>query len=344
MSNLQIGLVAVGVVLILIVVLFNWWQDRRIRRKMQEHFPEAVEDPLMGGVPQPGVRREPGLGAFAPAADGDADPAADDEAEVDPACEVVMDIGFHQPVPSDQLYAALHGVQKVGNKPVRMFAEREGGGHRARLRAGESYVSMQLAVLLANRSGPLTDIEWSHLWGIAQSLAERFDGSVEGPEQGPVLNRARQLDELCAGLDAQVGLALRLGGTRPVHEVTRVAKDVGFLAYGSQLAWMAESGIPRFMLLLDGAHVGEVQSAGADRVDLLLDLPNSPPDEQAFSRMVSVGRDLAARLHAELVDDQGKPVSEGADRAVDQRLYELYGKMEQAGFPAGSERALRVFS
>jgi len=284
------------------------------------------------------------LGALAPAAAGDGDAAADDEAEVDPTSEVVIDIAFHQPVPSDQLYAAVHGVQKVGNKPVRIFVERDGGGHRARLRAGESYVSMQLAVLLANRSGQLTDIEWSHLWGIAQGLAERFDGSVEGPEQGPVLNRARQLDELCAGLDAQVGLALRLGGTHPVHEVTKVAKDVGFLAYGRQLAWMAESGIPRFTLLLDGVHVGETQSAGVDRVDLLLDLPNSPADEQAFSRMVSVGRDLAARLHAVLVDDQGKPVSEGADHTVDQRLYELYGKLEQAGFPAGTERTLRVFS
>jgi hypothetical protein len=344
MSDLQIGLLSLGVVLILIVVLFNWWQDRRIRRNMQEHFPETVEDPLMGGMPQPGVRREPGLGALAPAAAGDGDAAADDEAEVDPTCEVVIDIAFHQPVPSDQLYAAVHGVQKVGNKPVRIFAECEGGGHRARLRADESYASMQLAVLLANRGGPLTDIEWSHLWGVAQGLAERFEGSVEGPEQEPVLKRARQLDELCAGLDAQVALALRLGGTRPVHEVTRVAKDAGFLAYGRQLAWMAESGIPRFTLLLDGVHAGEVQSAGVDRVDLLLDLPNSPADEQAFSRMASVGRDLAARLRAELVDDQGKPVPESADHTVDRRLYELYGKLDQAGFPAGTERTLRVFS
>jgi hypothetical protein len=343
MSDLQIGLVSLGIVLILVVVLFNWWQDRRIHRNMQEQFPQAAEDPLMGGMAQPGVRREPGLGAFAPAAD-EGDAAADDETEVDPACEVVMDIGFHQPVPSDQLYAAVHGVQKVGNKPVRIFAEREGGGHRARLRAGESYASMQLAVLLANRGGPLTDIEWSQLWGIAQGLAERFEGSVEGPEQEPVIKRARQLDELCAGLDAQVALALRLGGTRPVHEVARVAKEAGFLAYGRQLAWMAESGIPRFTLQFDGVNVGEVQSAGVDRVDLLLDLPNSPADEQAFSRMASVGRDLAARLHADLVDDQGKPVPEGADHTVDQRLYELYGKLDQAGFPAGTERTLRVFS
>jgi hypothetical protein len=339
MSDLQIGLISLGVVLILVVVSFNWWQDRRVRQKMREHFPEAEQDPLMGGLPPAVGRREPGLGVSTPD-----DAAADDTIEVDPHCEVVIDIVFPQAVPSESLHEAIQSVNKVGSKPVRIFAEREGGGHRARLRQNESYVSMQLAVLLANRSGPLTDIEWSHLWTIAQSLAERFDGSIEGPEQDTVVEQARQLDALCAGLDALVGLALRLEGTRPVAEVTQTVKDVGFLAYGRQLAWMADSGLPRFTLLFDGAQAGDVQSAGVDRIDLLLDIPNSLADSQAFSRMACVGRDLAGRLNAVLVDDQGHPVAEGADHTIDGQLVELYDKLEKAGFPAGTERTVRVFS
>ncbi|HEY9279332.1 MAG TPA: cell division protein ZipA C-terminal FtsZ-binding domain-containing protein [Eoetvoesiella sp.] len=341
MSDLQIGLISLGVLLILAVVSFNWWQDRRIRQKMQEHFPEADQDPLMGGVPAAATgRREPGFGLR----EATAEPAADDTAEVDPACEVVIDISFAQPVPSQQLYAGIQSIHQVGTKPVRIFAEREGGGHRARLRENESYTSMQLAVLLANRSGPLTDIEWSHLWTTAQGLAERFEGSVEGPEQADVLERAKELDKLCAGLDAQVGLALRLSGTLPVADVTHVVKESGFLSYGRQLAWMAESGVPRFTLLFDGIHAGDVQSAGVDRIDLLLDLPNSPADEQAFSRMASVGRDLAGRLNAILVDDQGRAMSEGADHTIDAQLVDLYAKLDDAGFPAGTERTVRVFS
>jgi hypothetical protein len=344
MSDLQIGLISLGVVLILVVVVFNWWQDRRVRQKMQEHFPETEADPLMGGAAQAAGRREPGFGLHTVNDEPVHDTLPDDEAEVDPTCEVVIDINFHQAVPSDQLYAAIQAIRRVGNKPVRIFAESDAGGHRARLRPGESYASMQLAVLLANRGGPLSDIEWSHLWTIAQSLAERFDGSVEGPEQALVMARAKQLDELCAGLDAQVGLALRLGGTKPVPQVVQVVKDAGFLVHGKQLAWMSESGVPRFTLLFDGVHADEVQSAGVDRIDLLLDLPNSPADEQAFSRMVSVGRDLSGRLHAVLVDDQGRPVAEGSDHAIDEQLLEMYRKLEQAGFPAGAERTVRVFS
>lgn len=341
MSDLQIALISLGVVLILIVVIFNWWQDRRVRQKMQDQFPEADQDALMSDLPPTVGRREPALGLHDKS---DESGVEDDIAEVDPTCEVVIDISFPQPVPSHRLHGAIQSIFKAGSKPVRIFAEREGGGHRARLRQDESYVSMQLAVLLANRSGALTDIEWSHLWTIAQSLAERFDGSVEGPEQNIVIEQARQLDQLCAGLDAQVGLAVRLEGTRPVAEITRIGKEVGFLSHGKQLAWMADSGLPRFTLLFDGVHAGEVQSAGVDRIDLLLDLPNSSADDQAFSRMASVGRDLASRLNATLVDDQGRLVNDEADQKIDDQLLELYSKLEQAGFPAGTQRTVRVFS
>src|SRR5690606_20148938 len=214
MSDLQIGLISLGIVLILVVVCFNWWQDRRVRQRMQEHFPEAEQDPLMGVSPA-GVRREPAFGALPHASDA----LGDDPAEVDPATEAVIDIAFAHPAAGSDLQEAVQAVHKVGGKPVRVFAESESGGHHAWLRDTDSYVSLQLTVLLANRSGALTDIEWSSLWTIAQHLDESVVGSVEGPEQDSVLDRARQLDALCAGLDAQVGLALPLGEPRPVADV-----------------------------------------------------------------------------------------------------------------------------
>ncbi|MCC2595110.1 hypothetical protein LKR43_02030 [Pusillimonas sp. MFBS29] len=340
MSDLQIGLIILGIALILIVLLFNWWQDLQVRRKMQEHFPEREHDPLMGGSTASQGRREPGLGIRPP----EEETQADDAAEVDSATEVVIDIAFAQAVPSASLHAALQSLLKPGSKAVRIFAEREGGGHRARLRPGESYVSMQLAVQLANRSGPLTDIEWSQLWTAAQGLAERFDGAIEAPEQDEVLSRAQELDALCAALDAQVGLVLRLQDVLTVAEVSSVLKEVGFLPYGQQLAWMSDTGLPRFTALLDGAPALDAPSASVSRVDLLLDLPNSPADEQAFSRMASVGRDLSRRLKAELLDDQGHLVSDNSDQAIDAQLLELYGKLGQVGFEAGTERTVRVFS
>src|SRR5690606_28537437 len=150
MSDLDTALSLVGVGPILLVLQFAWCPERRVRRPTQEQSHGRQADPLLGPAPPPpaAVRREPGSGPITANA-GDSDPSedADDPAEVDPATEVVIDISFAQPVPSEQLHAATHAVRRVGTKPVRMFAEREGGGHRARLRAGEEYASMQLAVL-----------------------------------------------------------------------------------------------------------------------------------------------------------------------------------------------------
>ncbi|AEC20278.1 membrane protein [Pusillimonas sp. T7-7] len=340
MSDLQIGLIILGIVLILVVLIFNWWQDRQVRQKMQEHFPEREHDPLMSGGQTAAGRREPGFGLREP----EEEQEGDDTVEVDPTTEVVIDIAFAQAVPSASLHTAIQSLVKPGSKAIRIFAEREGGGHRARLRPNEAYVSMQMAVLLANRSGALTDIEWSQLWTAAQGLAERFDGVIEAPEQTQVLARAVELDQLCAALDAQVGLILRLHDVLTVAEISGVLKEVGFLPYGRQLAWMSDTGLPRFTAMLDGAPALDAQSSGVSRVDLVLDLPNSPADEQAFSRMASVGRDLSRRLKAELLDDQGHAVSDTADQAIDEQLLELYGRLGQAGFEAGTERTVRVFS
>ncbi|WP_258128917.1 cell division protein ZipA C-terminal FtsZ-binding domain-containing protein [Achromobacter anxifer] len=359
MSDLQIGLIALGVLLILLVLGFNWWQDRRVRRKMQTHFPSTEQDPLLGAGAATGAaatagaaaaRREPGMGGEAPRAQpgqpAPVDPGsdADDTEEPDPACEVVIEINFAEAVRGADLLPYMQSLRHVGRKPMRVFAETDQRRHRARIHAGESYASMQLAVLLANRSGPLTAIEWSQAWARAQDMAERFDATIEGPDQQAVLEQGARLDDTCAALDTQVGLTLLLGTAQPAAEVLSVARDLGFVADGSRLAWPAENGVARFTLARADGAAFDAGMGGIERLYLLLDVPCSPADARAFGRMVDVGRDLAARLRADLVDDQGKPLADGSETVIDERLQVLFGQLEQAGLPAGSERAQRVFA
>ncbi|MDR6602782.1 hypothetical protein J2732_003787 [Achromobacter deleyi] len=360
MSDLQIGLIALGVLLILLVLGFNWWQDRRVRRKMQSHFPTSEQDPLLGGAAAAAAgaattasgavsRREPGMGGDAPRKEGQPAPVdpgsdADDTEEPDPACEVVIEINFAEPVRGADLLPYMQSLRHVGRKPMRVFAETDQRRHRARVHAGETYASMQLAVLLANRSGPLSAIEWSQAWARAQDMAERFDATIEGPDQQAVLEQGARLDDTCAALDTQVGLTLMLGTAQPAAEVLSVARDTGFVAEGNRLAWPAENGATRFTLSRADGAAFDAGMGGIERLYLLLDVPCAPADSRAFGRMVDVGRDLAARLRAELVDDQGKPLAEGSETVIDERLQVLFEQLEQAGLPAGSERAQRVFA
>ena len=98
MSELQISLIVIGVIVILAVVAYNWWQDRRVRQKMQKHLPVVQEDPLLGESNTSGARREPGLGhlgLLVEAAENAQSEGADSEnvasTEPDPLIEEVIE-------------------------------------------------------------------------------------------------------------------------------------------------------------------------------------------------------------------------------------------------------------
>lgn len=47
MTDLQLSLLALGALIILTVVAFNWWQERRMRKEVVERFEQSGHDPLM---------------------------------------------------------------------------------------------------------------------------------------------------------------------------------------------------------------------------------------------------------------------------------------------------------
>lgn len=351
MSELQIYLIVIGAGIIVLLLAFNWFQDRRIRRRMQAQMPVIDQDPLLGDALNANeVRREPGLGGANYAMDtpleaGSAHPDAHvDEQEPDPTTEVVIEIAFQGPMLGVDLIPLLQPLRAAGRKSVRIFAQDTEGQLMSRLQPDGQYVSAHLAVLLANRSGPLSAIEWSQIWNRAQGLADQLECSIEGPDQQHVLEAASRLDDICAGLDTMVGLTLLLGSMRPVSEVTAAAQSMGFVPMNGGLAWLGEYGLVCFSLTRADAESFDAGMASVDRLSLLLDVPCSPVDTRAFGKMAEVGFELARRVGAELVDDQLRPLQSGADVAIDERLKTIYAQLETAGFAAGSPRARRVFA
>ncbi|WP_308217619.1 hypothetical protein [Paenalcaligenes niemegkensis] len=117
MSDLQIGLISLGVIVIALVLLFNWWQDRRVRQQMAAQFPETDNDPLMSHVASSTVRKEPTVRI----ADSLKDSANDAHDEVDAACEAVIDIAFASPVSGQDLAQILHDHLRADAKPLRFL-------------------------------------------------------------------------------------------------------------------------------------------------------------------------------------------------------------------------------
>ncbi len=350
MSELQIWLIALGAAVIVLLFGFNWWQDRRIRKRMQAHLPVVDQDPLLADMASADTRREPGLASepylsgFAASGDSGESDAADGGDEPDPSCEVVIELSFANPISGEQLLTAFQSLRSAGRKPLRIFAQDADGHCSRRISPAAQYVSVQVAVLLANRSGALTDIEWSQVWNKVQSIADHLEATVEGPDLQTALDMAAKLDDTCAALDTQVGLTLLLNSMRPVGEITAAATAIGFVADQGRFLWLGDHGLPCFTLSRADAESFDAGMASVDRLALLLDVPCCPADDRAFSRMVEVGSELARRLGAELVDDSGRPMQPGSEAMIDERLQALFGQLESAGLRAGSLRARRVFS
>lgn len=360
MSDLQTGLIALGVLAIVVVLGLNWWQDRRARKQIQDGFPDSGKDPLLHaaepGMPAAdGVRREPGMG-FGDAAESNAAGGADTHAgavssqhdtdEADEACETVIDVSFLESVPGDELAAFTQGIRHAGQKSLRVFAETTEGSHRAAIRSGETYASVQVAVLLANRSGPLSAGEWAEALSRSRVLADRFDGTVEASDTQAVLDRANKLDAVCAALDAQVGLTLVASSRRwSSGDVLTAAREAGFSSIlDGRLPWMDQDGAVRFTLgRSDGVSLGSAGPATIGQLSLILDVPRAPASEHAFAQMAQVARGLATRLEATVVDDNGRQLADGAETAIDKQLHALYERLAHSGLQAGSVRALRVF-
>lgn len=272
-------------------------------------------------------------------------PAYADEPGPDSMTEAVVDLRFERPVMGQALIEQTMRYPTADDKPIRYFAETEAGGYHAVIRPDVMYVALQMAVLLSNRTGPLQDVHWSAAMMIADNMAHEFDADVEAPSFKSIEGHALDLDDLCASLDAQVGLTLLLDGPQSIKSVAEIARKRGFVEYRQTLAWLNNQGQACFYMLFDGLALNFVESASVERVELLLDVPNSPADPHAFGKMVGAARDLAGLLRASIVDDQNQPLEHDELVAtVDEQIYEIYQRLDQVGLTAASERARRVFA
>src|SRR3982750_1386236 len=92
MTSLQLGLIAAGVLLVLGVLVYNWLQERRVRRRIRDAFAprDGAAVSAAGTAPAAGSRVEPtrAPSAGVPENARRSDPAADDDTGYEPPLDV----------------------------------------------------------------------------------------------------------------------------------------------------------------------------------------------------------------------------------------------------------------
>ncbi|MEK9777218.1 MAG: cell division protein ZipA C-terminal FtsZ-binding domain-containing protein [Quisquiliibacterium sp.] len=179
-------------------------------------------------------------------------------------------------------------------------------------------------------------MEFSEFIGAVQALAEQLSVLADTPDMTSVLTRARELDEICANLDAQVGIGIDCPEPLGVADLARLAENCECVERGNNRhARLGPLGEVIFSLALADVP---------NRLQLLLDVPRVSSALRPWQQMTDCAMRCAQQLGGSLVDDAGKPLSEVQLARIGEQLQMRYASLREAGFPAGSPLALRLFN
>lgn len=358
MSDLQWSLIVLAVIAIGGVWLFNRLADMRRARVFEQRLKPkapafaAPSQPTTAGEPRP--RAEPTFGD--PPPEGDAPPPATGDAEADRslATHSLIDDEIHAVVTlepegllsGERAWSLLHPFRHAGRQPVMLVGVR--GDLQEPIRAGQRYEAVLVAVQLANRSGPLNEIEWSEFVAALQHVCEQIPAACEVPDMRDTTARARSLDAKCVPLDAQIGINLTT--TRSAwsgEHVAGLARENGLiLRPDGRFHALDENGATLFVLQNgDGGafRADTLDAQQTSRLTLLLDVPRAPQAQHPFDRLVEFANQLVVALDAAIVDDQSHLLTPAALTSIGRQIEPVYAKLAAAGMPAGSPRALALF-
>ncbi|MFZ5484670.1 MAG: cell division protein ZipA C-terminal FtsZ-binding domain-containing protein [Pseudomonadota bacterium] len=368
MTSLHYTLIALGIGLVAAVMLYNAYQERRSRKQAERLFqlrdgePEVSLSEIALHDAPPERRIEPSIAAHedghqgapvpveavietapmaaAPASVAVPVPDLAPESPLDPEIEYIARLRYTQPTALS--FAPLLEALRRISKPIRMVGCHESGawepvaGHGTR-----RYDTIELGLLLADRSGPVSEVQIDSFCRRLYEFAAEHGGAVSCQDKAEALAKAQALDAFCAEVDMLIGLNLLpdQGGEFEAAALHDLATRAG-LVQEVDGGYTARDALGRVAFTL--ADGGEAQ--GGAGLTLLFDVPRVGDGLAAFDRMTDLGFTLADRLGGRLVDDAGRPVTRASLERDRQSLETLYARLAARGVPGGGERALRLFA
>ena len=343
-SNLQIGLVVAGALVIGAVALQGMWASRK-------NLPRQATPDDASGHAQDGAGIEPTLDLAAFDVASFPLPVLDKKAVIDALIDTIATISPETEVSGDAALAAMPSTRRVGAKPFAIEGFSEARQLWEKPLAGQRYLSFQAAVQLANRSGALNEIEYSEFVMKTQAFCDTINATPMFPEMNEEVARARELDQFASEHDAQLGFLLQASNAAwsPGY-VQQNAARLGFVAGaipGRMVMPAKVSGLPPVLSLsfdTQAALAEDPDLSAIRELVISLDVPLVDRHEQAFARMREAMDALASVMDGRVTDDNGVPVPTEAMDAIAVELEHLYNTLDQRDLSAGSPLARRLFS
>jgi hypothetical protein len=278
-------------------------------------------------------------------------PHLDARSQLDALIDVIATMELDSPVSGEAAIAALPPIRRVGNKLFLVEGLNADSGEWEALQTQRYYSAFQAGMQVANRQGPLNDIEFSEFVVKTQAFAEVFSATPEFPDMNEVVAQARELDHFASAHDAQLSftLASRKAAWSPGY-VQQQAARIGFVPGvipGRMVVPASTPGLPPVLVLTFDARAAMAEDpnqAALRSVSLSLDVPQVAQSEQAFSRLCEAAQNLAQAMDGLITDDNGQVLTEAGIQMIDHDLRSLYDALAARDLSAGSLQARRLFS
>ncbi len=245
MSDLQINLIVIGIVIIGGVVFYNWMQQRRYQRNTEKAFKNKYEDVLLEAEKTTEVERvEPQLNTEVERVEPQLNKEVTGDFRVEPSIkekeivesdskpeqkslnttneparpvkvysngvvDYVVSIQSETPVTVSDLAEILQRKVDFG-KPVRWFGQKNAGAFWEEITMesdpDSDYTGLRACLQLADRSGPVSEVSLSEFRDMVQNFAELINAVADTPDIGEAYSQAVLLDQFCAEVDVMIGI------------------------------------------------------------------------------------------------------------------------------------------
>lgn len=351
MNELQIGLLVIGIVVVLAVYGYNFYQQRQHRRRFHALFQARQGDVLLhSGEPVQNASatqpQEAGIDApILVQAAADTCTLLSDPTDFIALLTLPAPTGAHVLTPLwQQRFDFGKNVYACGlNTDTREWERALTEGHG-------SYSTFKLALQLADRSGAVSEVRLSDFRDLVRMLAVQLEAEIAIPDVAVASARAVMLDTFCAGVDQMIGLNIVPAGERsfPGAELARVAALHGMVlqadgafhlldAYGHTLFTLCNQDNAPFQ-----HHT--LEQMWITSLTLLLDVPRVEHPTQRFDEMAVFARNLAMDLHAAVVDDHQVALGEPGIAQIHDQVAAIEQHMLAGNITPGSQQARRIFS
>jgi len=347
MSDFQIGILVLGVLVLLGVLLQSLWSARANAPRQADAVAESGEQDGKTSFTEP-VFDDSGFTDFNFSVSAPRRPAID--SLIDTVAAVNLD-PVVSAVSGDAAVAAFPGSWRVGSKPFLIEGFNADAQEWETPVPGARYMAFQTAVQLANRAGALNDIEYSEFVVKTQAFADVINATPEFREMRDEVARAKELDHFASQHDAQLGLNLRArhAAWSPGY-ISQVAAQHGFVPGqlpGRMVLPAPLDGLPPLLALTFDSQAALAEDPAQSAIfDIVfhLDVPQVDRAEQAFERMCQAAQTMAQTMDGIVTDDNGQALPVQALDSISNELQQLYVRLAQRDFPAGSALARRLFS